>query len=63
MRECMSRDREHFFLIRVEADHCLCQNRVGIVEVRMGKKQGCTEPVNADILDSTLQTQAERSLC
>lgn len=51
-----------FFLIGVEADHCLCQDRVGIVEVRMAKKQGCTEPANVDILDSTLQAQAEASV-
>lgn len=30
------------FWVRVEASHRLCQHRVGIVEVRMGEKQGCT---------------------
>lgn len=30
-----------FFWVRMEASHCLCQDWVSIVEVRMGEKQGC----------------------
>lgn len=30
-----------FCFVGVEATHCLCQDRVGVVEVRMGEKQGC----------------------
>ena len=30
-----------FLLVRVQAEHRVCQDRVGVVEVRMGEEQGC----------------------